>query len=166
MVYPNGKVETKPKGIANVFRQFYEDLYTSKESSKSKSNSTFHVTNKAKLHKLTFNDVNKAFKQLKNGKCKDTKYVTAEIIKHAGVKTNKLIANFCNDVLNGFEIPKSWHRNTINVLHKTGPTQDASNYRPNCILDITYKVLARILYNRIIGSIDSAQSVDQAGFRK
>ena len=26
MIYPNGKAETAPKGMANVFRKFYEDL--------------------------------------------------------------------------------------------------------------------------------------------
>ena len=77
-----------------------------------------------------------------------------------------MIADICSDIIRGGEITESWHKNTINVLHQTGPTHDASNYRPICILDITYKVLARILYSRIIGKIDAAQSVDQAGFRK
>ena len=77
-----------------------------------------------------------------------------------------VIADICSDIIRGGEIPESWHNNTIDMLHKTGPTHDASNYRPICILDITYKVLARILYSRIIGKIDAAQSVDQAGFRK
>ena len=63
-------------------------------------------------------------------------------------------------------MPDSWRKNTINVLHKGGATHDAANYRPICILDITYKVLARIIYSRIIKKIDAAQSVDQAGFRK
>ena len=36
MIYANGKAETTPKGIANVFRQFYEDLYASNGPPKSK----------------------------------------------------------------------------------------------------------------------------------
>ena len=28
MIYPSGKAETTPKGMANVFRKFYEDLYS------------------------------------------------------------------------------------------------------------------------------------------
>ena len=77
-----------------------------------------------------------------------------------------MIADICSDIIRGGEILESWHKTTINVLHKAGPTHDASNYRPICILDITYKVFARILYSRIIYKIDAAQSVDQAGFRK
>ena len=82
------------------------------------------------------------------------------------MKPKKIIADICSDIIRGGEIPKSLHKNTINVLHKTGPTQDASNCTQICILDTIYKVFARIRYNRIIGSIDSAQSVDQAGSRK
>ena len=77
-----------------------------------------------------------------------------------------MIADICSDIIKGCEIPTSWHKNTITVLHKTGPTHDASNYRLICIIDITYKVFASILYSRIICNIDAAQSVDQAGFRK
>ena len=63
-------------------------------------------------------------------------------------------------------MPEPWKKNSINVLHKSGSIQDAGNYRPICILDITYKILARVIYNRIIKKINDYQSVDQAGFMK
>ena len=65
MVYQNGKVETKPKGMANVFRQFYEVLYASKDSSKPKGNTTFQTKHKVKLHRVTVDEVDKALKELK-----------------------------------------------------------------------------------------------------
>ena len=86
--------------------------------------------------------------------------------KTTGPETKNMIAAICTDVIRGGAVPDSWRKNTINVLHKSGATHDAANYRPICILDITYKVLARIIYSRIIKKIDEAQSVDQAGFRK
>ena len=57
-------------------------------------------------------------------------------------------------------------KNTITVLHKAGDAIDAANYRQICILDITYKIMARILYKRVIAKVNAAQSVDQAGFIK
>ena len=168
MIYLNGKAETTPKRMTNVFRQFYEDLYSAKgpPTAKDKNKTTHKTKQQAKLPRVTIKKVDKAFKELKNGKCKDTKYVTAEIIKHAGIKAKQMIADICTDIIRGGEVPDSWRNNIINVLHKGGPTHDASNYRPICILDISYKVLARIIYSRIIVKIDAAQSVDQAGFRK
>ena len=78
----------------------------------------------------------------------------------------KVIAHICANSIRGGDVPDSWRKNTINVLRKGGATHDAANYRPICILDISYKVLSRIIYSRIIKKIDEAQSVDQAGFRK
>ena len=33
-----------------------------------------------------------------------------------------MIADICSDIIRGGEIPESWHKHTINVLHKAGPT--------------------------------------------
>ena len=81
------------------------------------------------------------------------KNVTAEILKHMRPETQKIIAETCADILKGGKVPEPWRKNSINVLHKSGTTQDAGNYRPICILDITYKVLARVIYSRIIKKI-------------
>ena len=53
MVYPNGKVETTPKGMANVFRQFYEELYASKGSPKNKDKTTFKSKQQVKFPRVT-----------------------------------------------------------------------------------------------------------------
>ena len=60
-----------------------------------------------KFHRVTIKEIDKSLKELKNGKCKDTKHVTAEIIKHAGVKTKKAIADICTDIIRGGEVPDS-----------------------------------------------------------
>ena len=162
MKHQNGKKDTTQKGMANVFGKFYEDLYASRNPDD--FNSIFKAKNKNKLPKVSIEEVSTALKEMKHWKCRDTKHVTAEVIKHVGHKTNKIISHVCADIINGGDIPESWSKNTITVLHKTGPTCDASNYRPICILDITYNILSRIIYNRIMRKINAAQSVDQAGF--
>ena len=43
MIYPSGKTETTPKGMANVFRKFYEDLYSSKGPPAPKTNAKQHT---------------------------------------------------------------------------------------------------------------------------
>ena len=62
MVYPNGKVETTPKGMANVFRQFYEELYASKGTSKNIDKTTFKSKQQVKLPRVTIKAVDKAIK--------------------------------------------------------------------------------------------------------
>ena len=66
MIYPNGKVETTPKGMANVFRQFYEELYASKGSPKRRDKTIFKSKQQAKLPRVTIKEVDKALKELNN----------------------------------------------------------------------------------------------------
>ena len=132
MIHPNGKTETTPKGMANAFPYFYEDLYKSKQeptASRTKTKLNERQKQQSKLPRVTIEEIDKALKELKNGKCKDTKHVTAEIIKHAGAETKKTIAAICTDVIRGGVVPDSWRKNTINVLHKGGATHDAPNYQ-------------------------------------
>ena len=104
MVHPNGKTETTAKGMANVFRDFYEDLYKSKQeptASRTKTKPSERQKQQQKLPRVTTEEIDKALHELKSGKCKDTNNVTAEILKHAGPETKKIIAAICIDVLRG-----------------------------------------------------------------
>ena len=75
MTYPNGKNETKLNGMANVFRQFYEELYAAKYNSKNEF--TFNAQKKTKLNKVTTTEVSEALKEQNKRKRKDTTHVTA-----------------------------------------------------------------------------------------
>ena len=126
MIHPNGKTETTPKGMANVFRDFYEELDKTKQeptACRAKAKLNESQKQQSKLPRVTIEEIDKALKELKNGKCKDTKHVTAEIIKHAGTEAKKAIAAICTDVIRGGVVPDSWRKNTINVLHKGGNTR-------------------------------------------
>ena len=62
MVYPNGKVATTPKGMAHVFRQFYEELYASNDKSKNSDKAIFKSKQKTKPTRVTVKAVDKALK--------------------------------------------------------------------------------------------------------
>ena len=68
MIYPNGKAETTPKGMANVFRDFYEDLYKTKGTPTDieKTKQTKKTKQQAKLHRVTIKEIDKALNELNN----------------------------------------------------------------------------------------------------
>ena len=53
----------------------------------------------------------------------------------------------------------------IHMIAKSGDLTLATNYRPIAILPILYKIFSRMMYRRLRGRLDDAQSDDQAGFR-
>ena len=71
-----------------------------------------------------------------------------------------------NEIVSTGNIPESWCNTVFNLLHKGGGTEDPNNWHPIAILSIAYKILARLVYDRIRYTFDGSQSDNQYGFRE
>ena len=91
--------------MANVFGDLYKEFYSSKnpldKSSKYITKSTKHIRS------ISIEEINTALKELKNGKCPDTRNMAAELLKQTGEKTRRIIAKKCTDIMRGSQIPTS-----------------------------------------------------------
>ena len=164
MVDEHGKTKTHRMSIANIFASFYEELY-SKQGSGVANDNAEHI-NRDEIPVFTENELMKALKSLKNGKCKDTAGIKAEMLKNTGCRTRKVLLDLFNSILQGTsETPKSWRKSVITVLYKSGDPTEAKNYRPICIIPLLYKLFSKLLYSRLYPILDLAQCPDQAGFR-
>ncbi|KAE9418167.1 hypothetical protein Angca_009720, partial [Angiostrongylus cantonensis] len=63
-------------------------------------------------------------------------------------------------------VPTQWKTSKTVLLFKKGDLHDIGNYRPICLLSVVYKLLTRIILNRIDRTLDEGQSCKLAGFRK
>jgi endonuclease/exonuclease/phosphatase family metal-dependent hydrolase len=164
MVDEHGKIQTSRMSIANIFASFYEELYSKKGPGV--TNGSTENVNGGEVPVFTENELMKALKTLKSGKCKDTAGIKAEMLKNIGYKTRKVLLDLFNSILQGTsETPKSWRKSVITVLYKSGDSAEAKNYRPICIIPVLYKLFSKLLYSRLYPILDLAQSPDQAGFR-
>ncbi|KAE9417168.1 hypothetical protein Angca_009690, partial [Angiostrongylus cantonensis] len=59
-----------------------------------------------------------------------------------------------------------WRTSRTVILPRKGKRKDLRNYRPICLLSVLYKFFTKIILSRISRTLDEAQSVEQAGFRK
>ncbi|KAE9414729.1 hypothetical protein Angca_002785, partial [Angiostrongylus cantonensis] len=72
-----------------------------------------------------------------------------------------------NDKLPSKEkIPEQWRMSHTVILPRKGDRKDLRNYRPICLLSVLYKLFTKIILSRISRTLDEAQPVEQAGFRK
>jgi hypothetical protein len=50
----------------------------------------------------------------------------------------------------GETLPRSWTEGVLCPVYKNGDKLDCKNYRGICLLKVTYKVFAKILYDRLL----------------
>ena len=161
----DGDLKNDKADIAEVFAQFYEDLYRSKFNL-SKLDVYEHKGSET-IAPFTINELTAALKQMKGGKACDTTGICAEMLKVDCPFLHEVILSVFNDVLTaGQEPPPDWRKSRLVVLFKKGDASMPSNYRPIAILPILYKLFSRMLCGRVKHMIIEQQSVDQAAYRK
>ena len=88
------------------------------------------------------------------------------MFQYADNETRSLLLGHLNEIVSTGTIPESWYNTHFGLLHKGGAADNPNNWRPIANLQITYRILARLVYNRIRVGLDIHQSEDQFGFRR
>eukprot|EP00959_Pyramimonas_sp_CCMP1952_P359766 7532976-Pyramimonas_sp.AAC.1 len=91
MATNDGDSETDRQGIADIFADFYKQLYRRCAETDEPTDAQPHgAHNNARHHahhgipQFTLEELHHAITQLKNGKCKDIAGITAELLKAGG----------------------------------------------------------------------------------
>ena len=168
----DGEAEKTRQGIANVFAEFYEELYKGEDEQDDESKYT-HIDQEnadscqnGTIPEFTKEEIQDAIHRLKKGKAKDNSGVRAEQLKFCSEETKEKIRNIFNEIAQQSDFtPNCWRKIRIQVIYKKGNREDPGNYRPICGLPILYKLFATVLYARLAPSLHKVQPPDQAGFR-
>lgn len=62
-------------------------------------------------------------------------------------------------------MPKEWKDGLILLIHKKGTRLECANYRPITLLNVTYKILSKIINNRLKIYAENCITDYQCGFR-
>lgn len=148
------------------------------EMSRAPSHKQFTTDTKEKLSKLkkeavrrgmisapfTLDEINIAITK-QTGKSTGVDEIFPEFYKHFGPHTRVWLVSFFNNILENGNIPPILKNAKIIAVCKPGKPKDLQSYRSTALLSITYKLLERLILNRISPIIDQIIPVDQAGFR-
>ena len=114
---------------------------------------------------LTFEEVEKALRGLKNGRTGSDDGLVAEMLKTAHQGLIEVLVLFFNDILQEvLDTPDSWKKVKVKVIFKKGDPELPKNYRPISIIPVLAKVYSTILYNRIKDDMDKRLAEEQYGF--
>ena len=107
-----------------------------------------------------------AYKALKDGKTPGIDQVYAEMLKADEQTTATVLTDILCDIWESEETPLSWKTGLIVKLPKRGDLTNCNNWRGIMLLSVTYKVLSRVVLNRLTTTVDPLLRKEQAGFRK
>lgn len=110
-------------------------------------------------------EVEMAIKQLKNNKASGEDQLTAELWKYAGENAVASLHKNIQKIWKEEKLPTRWTTAIICPIHKKGSKTDPGNYRGISLLDCTYKILSKIIYNRVRDQLEKELGEYQAGFR-
>ena len=119
----------------------------------------------ASLEDLQLVELQLAFKQLRKGKCADRHNVLLEMLFHGGYHLHATMLDLFNNILHTGLLPSTWREIEFIMLPKGDDLSDVNNWRPIAILDVAYKVCAKMLYNRIFPLMNDYQCGEQMGFQ-
>lgn len=98
------------------------------------------------------------------GKAAGLDPIFPEFLKHTGPKVRQWLQEFFNNILVTGLLPSALKQSKIVAVLKPGKER-ADSYRSIALLSIIYKLLERLIYNRIFPILNEMIPVKQAGFR-
>ncbi|KAH7700623.1 reverse transcriptase [Aphelenchoides avenae] len=110
-------------------------------------------------------EVRRALAKLRNNKAAGPDDVQPELLKALPDAAERQYTEALRQLWEREQIPDEWRRAIVIPLHKKGCVTDPSNYRGISLLSAQYKLLERIIADRILAERDSSMRDEQAGFR-
>jgi hypothetical protein len=90
-------------------------------------------------------EIEGALKYLKNNRAASANFIAAELLKNGGLNLVDALQAVIQQAWTRETLPKSWTEGVLCPLYKLGDKLDCKNYRGICLLNVTYKVFAKIL---------------------
>ena len=170
-----------PKDILKYEKEFYEKLYSENINSNSESvkRATDLFTKSNNISKLTENEkskcdmelseaeILKAVKQLKNGKSPGTDGSVADFYKFFWVDIKIFVLASLQYSLKMGELSVEQKRGIITLIPKKDKNRlFLKNWRPITLLNVDYKILTKVLGNRLLEVLPHLIHDDQTGYIK
>ena len=178
LVDSNGRVITNQSEILTEQVRFYSEVYRKKKDF-DVANANDFVRNldipklseedKTKLdNDITVEEIAKSLRSMSNDSSPGPDGITYSFLKFFWTKISDMIYNSFNSAFATGEMSYTQRQGILTLIHKGKELQrdNLSNWRPISLTNTDYKVLAKLLANRLTTVITSIISPDQVGFIK
>jgi len=159
----NGRLISDTNEIAQRWAEYFQDLLN--RTADIQIPTTVYQTAEQFLEPPTYDEVRESISRLKDHKSPGEDNIPAELIKAAGHTLWTRLHQIITSVWEKEELPEDWLVGLLVPIHKKGSKTDCKNYRGICLLNASYKILANILYSRLVIYAEEIIGDYQSGFR-
>ena len=150
-----GELSTSPESLTEAFRVFYEDLYKETIYSKADLQSLLVnwvppiIDNRELGLQFSVEELADAINQSAAKKSPGIDGITNTAYKLMSSSAKNLLLRDINSFMLSENIPADWKKGIIILLFKKGEKNDPANYRPITLLNCDYKLLCKMMANRL-----------------
>lgn len=167
----DGKIVKDKEGILKEIKTFYKDLFTENELSAEDEELLLEKI-KSKVNKedremcesnITEMEIETAIDQLRNGKSPGIDGLPNEFYKVFKNILCPILHEIYINVLKKGELTQSMKKGVVKIIYKKkGDKGDLKNYRPLSMLNTDYKILTKVLANRLKKVVPNIITTNQA----
>lgn len=163
-----GTVVGERTEVLNVWKKYFCKLLNGNEVEADGDSRTEAVAlpDGVNVPEPTLEEVLQAIKSFKNGKAPGESTITMDMLKHGGKSLQEYLYGIILKIWKTEKIPNDWKEAVVIPLHKKGDKMECKNYRGISLLETSYKVLSKILLNRLKVFVEEIVGDHQAGFMK
>jgi hypothetical protein len=103
--------------------------------------------NRALEREVTLEEIHKAIRSLPTGKAPRLDLIPSKFFQQSWTIVGLDMVELVKEVLASDSLPKQLNTNRITLVPKSGNLSLITNYRPISLLNIVYKIIAKILAN-------------------
>ena len=111
-------------------------------------------------------EMEQAMNSLNNNKAPGQNRITAELIQAPDETSKYQLLKLLNKCYRDKTLFKEMNNADLAILYKKGATDKPENYRPIALLNLSYKILAKMIQVRLCKGFDEHLDSQQYGFRK
>ncbi|EAL71983.1 hypothetical protein DDB_G0269266 [Dictyostelium discoideum AX4] len=169
----DGTIVSEKVEIAKCFLEFYQEQYDEKPDNESKHKELLDkwIVDKQYISRLSLDsaitpkEVNNAIKNSNPHKSPGLDGINAALYRNHSASLSTILAKVFNDTLtNQKEINPNFKEGFITTLFKKGDELQIANRRPITLLNTDYKLLSKIINNRLLAVTKKIINKFQNGF--
>jgi hypothetical protein len=147
------------------WQQYFKELLNSETTRINSINIHESPINNLELQQPTYEEINEIIKNLKPNKATGPNEMLPEFIKNGGLTLKQKIYQLIVKIWKHKKITYEWSEGILCPIYKKRDKTQCHNYRGISLLNITYKIFAILLYNRLSMIIEPEIGNYQMGFR-